>query len=81
MTVEQRIPAPLVGPLGAVSLLVGLISIVMGYIFTVIGVTLFFGLNGLSGVTRGDAILVIGTGILLIGVAYAGYKGFMRFAT
>ena len=81
MSVEQRIPSHLVGPVGVVSLLVGLVSIVMGYIFTVIGVTLFFELNGLDGVTRTDAVIVMVTGIVLIGVAYLGYRGFMRFAT
>lgn len=81
MSIERRIPNRLVGPLGGVSLLVGLASIVMGYIFIVIGITLYFGMNGLEGVTRTDSIVVLGTGVLLVGVAYVGYKGFMRFAT
>ena len=80
MSVEQRIPKSLVGPLGIVSLVVGLAGIVLGYIFTVIGITLFFGLNGLQGVTRVDAVIVIASGIVCVGIAYLGYKGFMRYA-
>lgn len=80
MSVEQRVPAWLVGPAGVASLFVGLVSIVLGYIFTVIGVTLFFGLNGIQGITQSEAVVVIATGVVLVGVAYLGYRGFMRFA-
>ena len=81
MSVEQRIPPWLVGPAGIVSLFVGLVSIVLGYIFTVIGVTLLFDLNGIQGISRTEAVTVIATGVVLVGVAYLGYRGFMRFAT
>ncbi|QLG62918.1 hypothetical protein [Halorarum salinum] len=81
MSTERRIPDRLVGPLGGLSLLVGLASIVLAYIFIIIGTTLYFDMNGLDGVTRTDSIIVLVTGVLLVGVAYAGYKGFMRFAT
>ncbi|WP_313690932.1 hypothetical protein [Halorarum halobium] len=81
MSVEQRIPQRFIGPLGVLSLFVGLASIVMGFIFSVIGLTVFFGLNGLQGATSTDGVIVMVTGIALVGVSYLGYKGFMRFAT
>jgi len=78
MSVRQRVPDALRGPLGAASLLVGIAGAVLGYIFTMLGVTLVFGLND-KGLTTVQSATVIATGLALVGVAYAGYKGFMTF--
>ena len=66
-----------------VSLLVGLLGLVTGYIITMVGVTAIFNLNGLQeqGLTQTDAYIITIVGVSLFVVAYAGYRGFMTFAT
>lgn len=83
VTLRQRVPEPLVGPLGGLSLLVGLAGLVVGYILTMVGLTSAFALNGLQsqGLPEMHAWIVTGIGIVCVGVAYAGYRGFMLFAT
>ena len=73
----------MIGPLGMVSLLVGLLGLVTGYIITMVGVTAIFNLNGLQeqGLTQTDAYIITIVGVSLFVVAYAGYRGFMTFAT
>ena len=78
MSVRQRVPEPLRGPLGAASLVVGVVGAVLGYVFTVLGVTLLFNLND-KGLTNVQSATVIATGLALVATAYFGYKGFMTF--
>lgn len=80
MSVRNRVPDPLKGPLGVASLGVMILGLVLGYIFTMVGVTLFFELNGIQGISEGESIIVIVTGIVCILIGYAGWRGFMGFA-
>ncbi|WP_277553197.1 hypothetical protein [Halobaculum limi] len=80
MSVRNRVPDPLKGPLGVASLGVMILGLVLGYIFTMVGVTLFFDLNGIQGISESESIVVIGTGIVCIFIGYAGWRGFMGFA-
>jgi hypothetical protein len=79
-SVRQRVPERLVGPLGMLSLLLGLVAVVLGYIITVVGLTTYWNLNGL-GLSQTESLTIIGTGLACLVVAYVGYRGFMTFAT
>lgn len=83
MQLRQRVPEPLIGPLGVLSLIVGLIGLVIGYIITMVGITAVYNLNGLAeqGLAQTDAYIVVVVGLAFFGLAYAGYRGFMTFAT
>ena len=63
------------------ALCLGILGILFGYIITVLGITLYFDLNGLGDAittTESVAVMAIGLAALLIG--YLGVRGFMRFA-
>jgi uncharacterized membrane protein YphA (DoxX/SURF4 family) len=80
MSVSNRVPEGLKGPLGIASLFVMILGLVLGYIFTMVGVTLFFDLNGIQGISSTESLIVIVTGLVSIIVGYAGWRGFMGFA-
>ncbi len=80
MSVSNRVPEGLKGPLGIASLCVMILGLVLGYIFTMVGVTLFFDLNGIQGISSTESLIVIVTGLVSIVVGYAGWRGFMGFA-
>ncbi|WP_284014282.1 hypothetical protein [Halobaculum litoreum] len=80
MSVRTRIPESVKGPLGVVSLAVMILGLVVGYIFTMIGVTLYFGLNGIEGISTGESVLVVATGLVCLVAGYFGWKGFIGFA-
>lgn len=67
------------GPLGAVSLGVTVIGAVLGYVFVMLGITLYLDLNDIP-LTSVESLVVIGTGIACIAVAYGGWRGFLTFA-
>lgn len=79
-SVRQRVPESLVGPLGFLSLAVGIVGVVLGYIITMVGITTYWDLNGL-GISTTESLTIIGIGLGLFLVAYLGYRGFMTFAT
>ncbi|QZP37695.1 hypothetical protein [Halobaculum magnesiiphilum] len=80
MSVSNRVPDPLKGPLGAASLGVMILGLVVGYIFTMLGVTLVLNLNGIQGISDVEALTVTATGLACIVAGYFGWKGFMGFA-
>ncbi|MFC7098535.1 hypothetical protein [Halobaculum marinum] len=80
MSVSTRVPEPLKGPLGVVSLGVMIVGLVVGYIFTMVGVTLYFDLNGIQGISNGESLVVVATGLACLVAGYLGWKGFMGFA-
>lgn len=80
MSVSNRVPGALKGPLGVASLGVMILGAVLGYIFTILGITLFFELNGIQGISEVEALTVIATGVVCLVASYAGWKGFMGFA-
>lgn len=80
MSVRNRVPDTMRAPLGVVSLGVMILGAVLGYIFTILGITLLFDLNGIGGLTDGESAIVIATGVACLVLAYAGWRGFMGFA-
>jgi hypothetical protein len=80
MSVRQRVPENLVGPLGFVSLVLGIAGLVLGYILTILGLTTVWNLNG-KGLSTVESATIIGVGVGCLVVAYLGYRGFMTFAT
>lgn len=80
MSVSNRVPDAAKGPLGVASLGVMIVGLVVGYIFTVIGITLYFDLNGLGGVSDVESLTVVATGLVCLVAGYTGWRGFMGFA-
>lgn len=80
MSVSNRVPDTLKGPLGVASLGVMILGLVVGYIFTMLGITLVLNLNGIEGISDMEALTVTATGVACIVVGYLGWKGFMGFA-
>jgi glycopeptide antibiotics resistance protein len=79
MSTSQRLPSAIEGPLGVVSLIVGILGAVLGYIFVVLGVTMYFDLNSIT-ISNTQSLIIVATGVVAIVLAYAGWRGFMRFA-
>jgi len=80
MSVSNRVPESLKGPLGAASLGVMILGLVVGYILTMLGITLFLDLNGIGGISTVESLTVTGTGVACIVLGYVGWRGFMGFA-
>lgn len=80
MTIRERVPKSLRGPLGFGSLGVTLVAIAVGYILTVMGAIFTAGLGAPSGASRVESATVLVVGIVCLFVAYLGWKGFTHFA-
>ncbi|WP_254546950.1 hypothetical protein [Halomarina pelagica] len=80
MATRQRIPAETRGALGFASLALGVLGVVVGYIFTMLGVTLYFDLNPTVSLTDAGSLVVVAAGLGALVVGYLGWRGFMRFA-
>jgi hypothetical protein len=78
MSTSQRLPGTIEGPLGVVSLIVGILGAVLGYIFVVLGVTMYFDLNSIT-ISNTQSLIIVATGVVAIVLGYAGWRGFMRF--
>jgi len=76
------------GPLSVVSLLVCVLGLAFGYIYFLLGWSLYFDMAGFDSgtatteqlVTKGEATVVIVAGVVILGAGYLGWRGFMRFA-
>ena len=80
-TTRERVPPTLRGPVSILSLGVGVFGIAVGYILTILGVTLFFDLNGLGdAITATESVVVTVAGVALLALGYLGWRGFMYFA-
>ena len=83
VTLKQRVPKRLRTPISLLSIGTGLVGLVIGYILTLSGLAAYYDLLGLQkggGLTGTESLIVAGTGIVLLVVAYLGFKGFMYFA-
>ncbi len=82
MALKTSVPKVLRGPIGLLSIIVGLIGIVIGYIYLLFGLSLYFKLvpQMTDTMTGGESLIVITTGLVLLGVGYAGWRGFNYFA-
>ncbi|PSP62167.1 hypothetical protein BRC77_10905 [Halobacteriales archaeon QH_8_64_26] len=79
MSTSQRLPGAIEGPLGVVSLIVGILGAVFGYVLVVLGVTMYFDLNSIT-ISNTQSLIIVASGFVAIVFAYAGWRGFMRFA-
>jgi len=81
VTLRERVPQHLRGPVSIVSLGVGMLGITTGYILTIFGVTLYYDLNGFGpDITATESFVVIGIGVAVTVIGYLGWRGFMYFA-
>ncbi|QZX99656.1 hypothetical protein [Halobaculum rubrum] len=80
MSVTNRVPDAAKGPLGVASLGVMIVGLVLGYIFMMLGVTLYFNLNGIQEISSIESLIVLATGVVCFVAGYAGWRGFMGFA-
>ena len=81
MSVSERVPGRARGTLGFVSLAVGVTGATVGYILVMLGVTLYFDMNGLGPQISGvEALTVAAVGLASLGVAYLGWRGFTDLA-
>lgn len=81
VTLRERVPQSVRGPVSIVSLAMGMLGITIGYILTVFGVTLYYDLNGFGEeITTVESVVVIGVGVAILVLGYLGWRGFMYFA-
>lgn len=81
VTIRERVPESLRGPVSLVALAVGVLGITVGFIITVLGVTLYYDLNGLGEtITTIESLVVVVIGLAVLFVGYLGWRGFMHFA-
>ena len=72
---RHRIPESTRGPLGYLCLGVGVLSLVLGYVLVLFGLTLRFDLAAYHP-PAGQSDLVVAVGVVLVALAYAGWRGF-----
>lgn len=81
MALRDSVPEPLRGPVGFGSLAVMIFGLVVGYVLTMVGITLYFGMGqpaeALSGI---ESLAISVIGVLCIGVGYLSWKSFNYFA-
>lgn len=81
MALKDSVPKQLRGPIGFGSLGVMILGLVVGYIFTMVGLTLYFGMGDPAEVlSAGESLIISGVGLLSIAVGYLGWKSFNYFA-
>lgn len=81
MTIREQVPKPLRLPVGFASLGVMILGAAIGYILIMLGITLYFDLNGLDeAITNIEALQVLATGIVATVVGWLGWKGFNYFS-
>lgn len=66
-------------PISLAALGVTIVGAVLGYIFVMLGFTLYLGLNDIP-LTGTESLVVIGTGVVCIVIGYVGWRGFLVFA-
>lgn len=82
MTLREQVPKPLRLPVGFASLAVMIIGVAVGYILMMLGLTLYFNLNGLEegAITQMESIQVMATGVGATVLGYLGWRGFNYFS-
>ncbi len=80
-TLRERVPEPLEMPVGLAGVAVGILGIGVGYILTLMGLVLFFGLHGVAeDLTTIESLTVTAVGLVVVGIGLAGWRAFMYFA-
>lgn len=81
MTLKDQVPNRLRGPVGFGSLGVMILGLVVGYIFTLVGITLYFGMGDpAEALSAVESLLISVVGVLCIAVGWLGWKSFNYFA-
>ena len=81
MALKDQVPKSLRGPLGFGSLGVMIFGLVVGYIFTTVGLTLYFEMaDPGEALSSAQSLAISGLGLLSVVVGYFGWKGFNYFA-
>ncbi|GAA0201280.1 hypothetical protein GCM10009000_014310 [Halobacterium noricense] len=59
-----------------------LLGVIIGYIYVLFGISLYFKLipQMESTMSTGESLIVLATGVAFIGLGYAGWRGFNYFA-
>lgn len=81
VALKERIPRPLRTPVSLTSFAIGVLGVVLGWIYISLGATLYWDLNGLGdAITGTESLIVLAVGIVFAAVGYVGLKGFMYFS-
>ncbi|WP_458185390.1 hypothetical protein [Haladaptatus sp. NG-WS-4] len=82
MALKNRVPRALRGPVGLLSIIVALLGIVIGYIYLLFGLSLYFELipQMRATMTTTESLVVIAGGVVCLIIGYAGWRGFNYFA-
>ncbi|WP_266076531.1 hypothetical protein [Haladaptatus caseinilyticus] len=82
MALKNRVPKSLRGPVGLLSIVVALLGVIIGYIYLLFGLSLYFKLvpQMESTMTTTESLVVIAGGVVFFGIGYAGWRGFNYFA-
>lgn len=81
MALKDAVPKSLRGPIGFGSLGVMILGLVVGYIFTLVGITLYFEMGDpAEALSAVESLAVSGVGLVCFGVGYLGWKSFNYFA-
>lgn len=81
MALKDNVPKSLRGPIGFGSLGVMILGLVVGYILTLAGLTIYFGMGDpAEALSAIESITIMGVGLACFAVGYAGWKSFTYFA-
>lgn len=83
MTVRDVVPKGLRTPLGVTSLGIMIAGVTIGYIVTILGITLYFNLNGnptAGELDRIESLQVVLIGLVCLVLGYLGWRGFLTFS-
>ena len=82
MALKNSVPKSLRGPVGFLSIAVALLSTVVGYIFVMLGLSLYFNLTSLDpgAMSNTESLVVLATGFVALSLGYTGWRGFTYFS-
>lgn len=83
MSIRDAVPKRLRGPVGFGSLALMLAGVLVGYIVVLLGITLYFNMNGnptAGEVSKLESLKVVFIGVVCFLVGYAGWRGFLTFS-
>lgn len=83
VTLKEQIPKPLRTPVSLGSYVLGLLGSTVGWILTILGITLYFELYGTQlnqQISDPEAFVVMAVGLLCAGLGMMGLKGYMYFS-
>ncbi len=82
MALKNRVPKSFRGPIGLLSIIVALLGVIIGYIYLLFGLSLYFELIPQMDdtMTSTESLIVIGTSIVFLLIGYSGWRGFNYFA-